>query len=84
MLTENNINALLPSTHVSMIYPEGHPYKELWNFQNDEDRKWQDGTKTVFGFPMQNRCEQGYSRDLSTLVEFRQLIMMPLSEVVSA
>ena len=80
MLTENNINALLPSTHVSTINPEGHPNKERWNFQYDQDRKWQDGRKSLFGFLMQNRWEQGYTRELSTLLEFRHRIMMPLIE----
>ena len=78
LLNENNVNATLPSFTMSSIYPECHPDKEWWTLQNLEDRKWEDGKKSVFGFLMQNKWEYGYIRELSTLIEFRHRIMMPL------
>ena len=78
MLNENNINALLPPYHVSKIYPVGHPNTVWWNFENDQERKWPGGDKSVFGFLLQNRWEQRFSRDMSTLIEFRQRITIPL------
>ena len=77
LLDENNVNATLPSFSVSSIYPEGHPNKEWWKLENLHNRRWEDG-KSVFGFLVQNRWEHGYNRELSTLVEFRHCIMMPL------
>ena len=78
LLNENNVNATLPSFCVSSIYPEGHPNKEWWNLQNTIERKWEDGRKSVFGFLMQNRWENGDVRELSTLLEFRHRILLPL------
>ena len=57
MLNENNINALLPPCRVSKIYPEDHPNSVWWNFENDQDRKWQVGGKSVFGVPTAKRIE---------------------------
>lgn len=69
--------ALLPFCQVSKIYPEGHFNKVWWNFVNSQDRIWQESTITVFGFLLQNRWEQRYTADMSTLQEFRHRIMMP-------
>ena len=80
MLKENNINTLLPSCRVSKIYPEGHPNKAWWNFQNDCDRKWRDGGKSVFAFLLQNKWEHECVRDLSTFLVFLHRIMIPLIE----
>ena len=80
MLTENIVNALHPSNHVSLIYPEGHHNNEWLNFENDQDRKVQDGTKSVFGFLMLNSWEQGYTRELSTPLDFRQRMLLPLMD----
>ena len=78
MLNEKNINALLTPCHVGKIYPDGHPNKEWWNFKTDHDRIWQVGVNSVFGFLLQNQFEHGITRDMSTLLEFRHRILMPL------
>ena len=62
MLNENNVNALLPHCHVSKIYPEEHPNKVWWNFENDHDRKWHDGGNSVFGFLLQNKWEHVFTQ----------------------
>ena len=79
-LNESNVNARLPYCGASNIYPEGHPNKEWWNYQNDCDRIWRAGGRSVFAFLLQNRWEVNYTRDLSTLLVFRHRIMMPLIE----
>ena len=78
ILNDNNFKAMFPSCWVSKIYLEGHPNNVLWNFDNGQDRKWQHGTKPVFGLLLPNRWEQRDTRDMSSLLEFRHRILRPL------
>ena len=75
MLNEKNIPALLPSSHISKIYPEGHPNNVWWN--HERENKWLPDGKTLFGFLLQNRSELGCNRDVGSLIDFRNRIMMP-------
>ena len=82
MLSENNINALLPPCRVSKIYPVGHPNNVCWYFENGQDRIWQDGTMSEFGLLLKRDGKFGTPRDMSTLLEFRHRIMMHLIDRV--
>ena len=80
MLNEKNINRRLPSSQVSKLNPVDHCKCEWWNIENVHGRKCQDGGMSVFGFKLQNKWEQCFNRDTSTLLEFRHPIMFPFSD----
>ena len=56
----------------------GSTQQEWWNFKNEHYRIWQVRRKSVFGFLLQNKWEHEYTREMSTLLEFRHRILMPL------